>query len=315
MILLGANDSSLLVSSLVALSLGVSLGLGMPACMSYYTDCTDVENRGRASGITLLLSGIGMVAFGIAGAYTLTADDLLLGAVLSVWRLSSLIVFLMVKPIRTKERKNSFASYKEILTKQSFILYFVPWIMFSLVNYLGVPLLAVPDSSASDLMLIQNGFMAASAVLGGFLADAVGRKRISIAGFAMLGLGAAVRGLSADIISLYLNSVIDGIAWGFLLVLFIMTLWGDLGDNSASDKYYAIGVLPFFASRLLDLTIGPFIIDKINDTTLFSFVAFFLFLAVLPLVYAPETLPEKITQKKQIESYVEKAKRAAEEYH
>jgi len=310
-VLFGINNASLPVTSLIALLLGVSLGLGMPTCMSYYTDCVDIENRGRVSGIIILLSGIGIFAFGIAPI----VDNLLMGGVLAVWRLTSLIVFLSVKSFQTKERKTSFFSYKNILNQQSFILYFVPWVMFSLVNYLGVPFQPNPNGSASSLMLIQIGFMGVFAVLGGFFLDSSGRKRIAIAGFAMLGLGTAVRGLSSDPLSLYFNAVIDGIAWGFLLVLFIPTLWSDLSYSSASDRYYALGVLPFFASRFLELTIGPYVIENIKDSALFSFTAFFLFLAVLPLVYAPETLPEKITEKRQLESYVEKARKEAEKYY
>lgn len=310
-VLFGINNASLPVTGLFAILLGVSLGLGMPTCMSYYTDCVDIENRGRVSGIIILLSGIGIFAFGIAPI----VDNLLLGGVLAVWRLTSLIVFLSVKSFQTKKRKTSFSSYKDILNQQSFILYFVPWVMFSLVNYLGVPLHSNPNGSDFSLMLIQIGFMGIFAVLGGFFLDSVGRKRIAIAGFVMLGLGTAVMGLSSDLLSLYFNAAFDGIAWGFLLVLFILTLWSDLSYSSASDRYYALGVLPFFASRFLELTIGPYILENIKGSALFSFTAFFLFLAVLPLVYAPETLPEKITQKRQLESYVDKAKKEAEKYY
>jgi MFS family permease len=304
-VLFGVNNASWLVNSLIAIALGVSLGLGMPTCMSYYTDCVNIENRGRVSGIIILLSGIGIFAFAIAPI----TDNLILGGVLAVWRLIGLIIFLSTKSFQAKERKTSFSSYKSILTQQSFILYFVPWVMFSLVNYLGVPFQPNPNVSASNLLLIQIGFMGAFAVVGGFFLDSVGRKRVAIAGFAMLGIGTAVRSLSSDVLSLFFNAVIDGIAWGFLLVLFILILWSDLSYSSASDKYYALGVLPFFASMLLEFTVGQYVVDHFEASALFSFTAFFLFLAVLPLVYAPETLPEKITQKRQLESYIEKAKK------
>jgi MFS family permease len=303
--LFGVNNASWLVNSLIAIALGVSLGLGMPTCMSYYTDCVNIENRGRVSGIIILLSGIGIFAFAIAPI----VDNLILGGVLAVWRLIGLIIFLSTKSFQTKERKTSFSSYKSILTQQSFFLYFVPWIMFSLVNYLGAPFQPNPNVSASNLLLIQIGFMGASAVVGGFFLDSIGRKHVAIAGFAMLGIGTAVRSLYSDVLSLFFNAVIDGIAWGFLLVLFILTLWSDLSYSSASDKYYALGVLPFFASMLLEFTVGQYVVDHFETSALFSFTAFFLFLAVLPLVYAPETLPEKITQKRQLESYIEKAKK------
>jgi len=112
---------------------------------------------------------------------------------------------------------------------------------------------------------------------------------------------------------LYFNAIVDGIAWGLLLVLFVLVLWSDLSYGSTSDKYYALGILPFFASRFLEITIGRDIINIFNENraALFSLTAFFLFLAVLPLVYAPETLPEKTIKKREMKSYVEKAQREA----
>jgi hypothetical protein len=95
-----------------------------------------------------------------------------------------------------------------------------------------------------------------------------------------------------------------------------VTIWGDLSPDAPSDKYYAVGVLPFFASKFLDVAIGGYVADAVQGYTsaLFSFVAFFLFLAVLPLVYAPETLPEKIVQDRELKSYIEKAQMTKEKY-
>ncbi len=49
-----------------------------------------------------------------------------------------------------------------------------------------------------------------------------------------------------------------------------------------------------------------------SSYALFSFIAFFLFLAVLPLVYAPETLPEKLMKDRDLKSYIENAKKRAQ---
>jgi len=37
---------------------GVALGLGLPYCLSYFADHTDVENRGRVGGVIFLLTSI-----------------------------------------------------------------------------------------------------------------------------------------------------------------------------------------------------------------------------------------------------------------
>jgi len=100
-----------------------------------------------------------------------------------------------------------------------------------------------------------------------------------------------------------------------------LTLWGDLSHGSSADKFYALGVMPFFASKLLELTVGSYILNvatsttQASTTTLFSLTAFFLFLAVLPLVYAPETLPEKTMRERELKIYVEKAQEVAQEYY
>jgi len=304
MTLFGLGSSSILIVSSLALLLGVSLGVGMPACMGLYADCVPIEKRGRIGGITMLLSGIGILAFGVVSINNI----FVLGIVLSVWRLLSLLVFLFASPFQTVKFKSDSSSYKYIFSQQSFTLYFIPWVMFSLVNYLAVPFQLNPNGAASNAMLVQTTFMGIFAFLGGFFMDAVGRKRIAIGGFSMLGLGTAVLGLSSGTLISYFSAVVDGIAWGFLLVLFILTIWGDVSYSSSSDKYYAAGVLPFFASRFLESAVGPYITqDVASSAALFSLTSFFLFLAILPLVYAPETLPEKHIQDRLFKTYIEKA--------
>jgi len=306
--LFGLGSTYAVVVSLVSLFSGLSLGFGMPACMSYFTDNVPIESRGRVSGIAMLASGIGIVAFGSL----LFSDPLLIGIVLGIWRFSGLVVFLWAKEYRKTERKTSVPSFKQVLSQRSFILYFVPWVMFSLVDYL-----AAPATSTSDFQTVQTVFMGGAAVLGGFFLDSGGRKPIAIAGFAMLGLGTAVLGFLGNTpLVLCFSAMVDGVAFGFLLVLFVLTLWGDLSHSSSSDKYYALGVLPFFASMLLQLTVGPAIsAGMFSYTNLFSFAAVFLFLAVLPLFYAPETLPEKVMKQRELKLYVEQAQEIAQKYY
>ena len=99
------------------------------------------------------------------------------------------------------------------------------------------------------------------------------------------------------------------------MVIFVISVWGDLSYGASSDKYYAIGVLPYFISKFLQLVIGNVVATSISPYALFSFTAFFLFIAVLPLVYASETLPEKKIKERELKSYIEKAKKAKEKYY
>jgi len=129
----------------------------------------------------------------------------------------------------------------------------------------------------------------------------------------LVGVGYSVLGLFPhSMSSWYFYTAVDGIAWGILYVLFVILIWGYLSYNAPSDKYYAIGVIPFFISKFLELVLGNTVAGGISDYALFSFVAFFLFLAVLPLVYAPETLPEKVMKDRDLKSYIEKAQKAVQ---
>jgi MFS family permease len=304
--LLLGGTTNILIITLIGLALGASLGFGMPACISQFTDSIPIDARGRISGITFLASGIGIFAFSLAGI----TEFWILGILLAVWRLGGFAILHLTKTLFVEKAKRSAATYKKIITQKSFALYFVPWVMFSIINYLVAPSSMNVGADSENITLIQIGCMGVAAVIGGFFLDTVGRKRIAVLGFVLLGLGTAALGISAkDQVIIYFNSVVDGIAWGLLLVLFILTIWGDLSQDSHSDKYYALGVAPFFVSKFLDLAINT---KNINDTlqgdsALFSFGAFFLFLAVLPLVYAPETLPEKLMKDRDLRSYAEKA--------
>lgn len=306
--MIALHNASNMVDLALAAITGFSMGFGMPACMSYFTDTVPIENRGRVSGLAILVSGIGIGAFGFAEAINIV----LVGLSLGIWRLSSFFVFQGAKEYRNTERKKSDLSYIAVLKQRSFLLYFVPWIMFSLVNYLVVPM--TPAETAGYSGIIQTACLAGAAIVGGFLIDLVGRKRVAIAGFAMLGAGTAILGLWGTSLMeipyeiVLFNAAIDGIAWGLLIVLFIMTLWGDLSLNSSSEKFYALGASPFFISKLLELTAGSELNRLITSSSaLFSLTAFLLFLAVLPLAYAPETLPEKVMKDRDLKSYVEKA--------
>jgi MFS family permease len=298
----------------VALFWGVSLGIGMPCCMGYFTESIGTERRGRVGGLTLLLTGICMVAFGIIGGSIGVQ-----AFILSAWKIFGLIFLLIFRETKGIPVKTSatIPSYRSLVNQRSFLLYLIPWIMFSLITYLTAPIqdALISSSNINFMIIIENAFIAIFAVVGGFLLDTVGRKRMSIIGFVLLGLGYAVLGLGVlNTLSWYFYTVVDGIAWGILFVIFVVTIWGDLSYSAPSDKYYAIGVLPFFISKFLQLTIGNQIAAAIPATSIFSLTALFLFLAVLPLFYAPETLPEKIIKDRELKGYLEKAHKVKEKY-
>jgi MFS family permease len=304
------DKTSTLSVLILSLFLGISLGIGMPNCMGFFTESVKIEKRGSLGGIVLLLSGVTMFALGV-----ISVDNIFLQTfILTAWRLFGLGAFLALKTGKQKIEVNQAPTYRTLLGHRPFILYLIPWIMFSLITYLTVPIQSslVGKSDYALMAIIESAFGGIFSFAGGFFSDVLGRKRIAILGFALLGLGYSVLGMYPnELYSWYFYAIIDGVAWGLLYVLFVVVIWGDLSNNLASDKYYALGVLPFFISKFLQLSMGTNIAAAIPTSAIFSFTAFFLFLAVLPLIYAPETLPEKVMKDRDLKSYVEKAKKKA----
>jgi MFS family permease len=305
--------ANFMVLASVSTIFGIYFGLGMTACMGYYADSTFTENRARLGGIMFLFIGLGFFLLG-----TITVGDIFTQiAVLAVWRGIGFLVLVLLKPTENPIEKTDKKSYATIISKQSFLLYFIPWCMFSLVNYVTIPVTIefFGEEFVVFSSLIENLLIATFAVISGFLADLFGRKRLTIMGFAVLGLGYAVLGIYPEnSLSWYLYTFIDGIAWGSFYTIFLIVLWGDLARGQRSEKYYAIGSLPFLFSNFVRVIVESYVVEAVSVFTIFSFASFFLFLAVIPLMYAPETLPEKRIKEMELRNYIEKAKKIKEKF-
>jgi len=296
---------------ILAVITGVTFGFGIPTCLGYFAASTEAANRGRLGGITFLLIGAGAYSLSLMG----NENVALVILVLATWKIVGAISLFALKPEEKHVEQKHTISYSLVLSNKTFLLYFIPWAMFLLMNSLTFPINEEYFTTelvrmGSSIEFVLGGV---SAVVFGFLADSIGRKRLAVAGFALLGLGYAILGFSlGNILGWWFYTFVDGVAWGIFITIFLFTLWGDLAEERRSEKYYAIGILPYLLSTFLRFSLGTFIANAINNYSLiFSFVSFFLFLAVLPLVYAPETLPDKIMKERELKNYVEKAQKEA----
>jgi MFS family permease len=298
--------------AVLAASLGVYFGLGMPACMGYYSASTETRNRARLSGLIILSIGIGFFLLKSIGG----ADATLISLSLVTWRVLGLISLVSLKPKEKPIDQKTRLTYRSVISYKPFLLYFIPWLMFSLVNDLTLPVNQnfFPETFISFSTMLENLLAGIIAVIGGFFADSMGRKRLTLAGFALLGLGYAVLGLfPMNFLGWWFYTIVDGVAWGIFSMIFLITVWGDLAQGQNSEKYYVLGSLPYLLSNFTRVSLGSFVSATVlENAAIFSFAAFFLFLAVLPLVYAPETLPEKTIKELELKKYVEKAQKEAE---
>ena len=298
----------------VSFLLGTSLGLGFPSCLAYFGDYGTDENRGSLAGVTFFASGVCILLIGLV----LNFSALVVGAlILAAWRGIGLLLFLFTKSDHDYSKESTIEpSYRSVILDRSFLLYLVPWIMFCLINFLEAPVvdLFLGKDFTALIPITEYGIGAFVALIGGIFADSVGRKPVVIFGFIILGVGYAVLGLfSSFMLSGYLYLILDGVAWGIFSCMFYLVIWSELARDRFKEKHYLIGVLPFIVSSYIQILFTPFA-KLIDISTAFSLASLFLFLAVFPILLAPETLPERKIELRRLRKYVEKAKKVEDKH-
>jgi MFS family permease len=310
---LGLNISNINDLTIISLIFGLYFGIGMPVTMGYHSSFISIGSRAKVGGLTFLIIGAATTIVGFLTIGSIFITCLILASV----RILGLVIFHFMRGKETPYKETDKIKYRSIITNKSFILYFFPWLMITLINFMTVPIFNKNTSGDAFTFIspLEGIVYALVAMISGFVADKWGRKRLTIIGFIMLGIGYATIGFTVNSTNLLLGTVIyslsDGIAWGIFYVLFLLTIWGDLAQNRNSDKFFFLGALPYVSSYFMRILFTP-ILSTIVPTLVFSFASVFLFLAVLPLIYAPETLPEKLMKDRDLRSYIANAKKKAQ---
>ncbi len=276
--------------------LGVYFGLGAPVGLGYFAVVTKECGRLMLSGIIFFLVGAFFVLLKIV-----LSDSILLGsAVLPLLLLVGLISLRGVKQLEDPLVYRDY-SYYSVFTDKTFLLYFVPWIIFIVFSCLVTP--ALDSFFPKNFSLLSNRvslvLIGIFALVSGFLGDVIGRKHLVVSGFALSGIAYVLLTLfPLNVTGWWIQVVLNSIAWGMFYPIFLLTMWGDLSKRGSPEKYYTLGSLPFVISVAMEYSGGKYLVGILSPQNVFSFVSIFLFLAVLPLAYAPETLTEKIMKKK-----------------
>lgn len=132
---------------------GVYFGLGMPISLAYFASVTRQTNRSRLGGMTFLAIFAGVFLLGMMGITNIAMNAL----VLATCKIAGLMIILVFKPVEKAIVRGDSASYGYVLTNRAFILYFVPWIMFSIANYISLPIVShIFPSLFEYSMMIEN---------------------------------------------------------------------------------------------------------------------------------------------------------------
>lgn len=305
--------SSTLIGALsTTIALGASLGIGLPACLDYFKSSTPIGNRGKLGGITLFGA---LVCVPLIYTLMSPADLWVAALTLVAWR-SLALPFVLAAPKREDQPEMAglkSTSLRDVLQTRIFILYFAAWLMFSLVDFGSV----IGTSNVAQfgvlVRIVEPAFAGIATLIGGIVSDLVGRKKVLIFGFVSLGVAYAMVGLFSSFPAAWIfYFAVDGVALGLLWVLFMIVLWGDIAQER-SEKFYALGEIPFFLTEILSVLLVPYVAAN-PASSIFSFAALFLFLAVLPLLFAPETLPEKNIKERELKIYIAEAKKMEQKY-
>jgi hypothetical protein len=296
-----------------SVALGFAFGIGLPSCLAFFADMTNFENRGSLSGVVFLISSliVAIIAIILSGT-----DFKITALVAGLWRVVGLILFVLLTPKKEdKAKAHVHTSFSSVFENRQFLLYFIPWCAFSLIEWFESPIrmnVFGEFATLAEIMGVALGGI--SAAVWGIFSDRVGRKIIVLYSFVSIGIAYATLSIMpTNILVWWFFAVIDAVAFGPIYIMFILTIWGDLSRQSERQKYYAIGTIPFFLAGILELVVRPYV-ASIRPEAAFSLASFFLFIAVIPLLFAPETLPEKTIKERELKDYIEKAKKVKEKY-
>lgn len=283
------------------------VSLGMLTTLSVFGSLTLPEERGRVGG---LIGFFVFLLFFIVNFFIVLNLDFF-GSVLLCLALNFLpFVALFFKHFRLDliPIKKQLVNYYE---RRVFALYFIPWIVFSLINATLATntsiLIAqqVSNSMLFNLESIQVIGVILGVILGGFVADLLGRRFCLVFSLTFFGFCTALVGLfTGDLVFLIVYGA-SGLTWGILFVLYIFVVWGDLSNQYNRIKIYSIGLISYF----LSLGAGSFLVVSmpIFQSALLSVL--FIFVLNIPIIFAPELLPSYVLEKIRMKNHMDAVKK------
>ena len=292
---------------------GGAYGLGFPLIHSLIIDNTPIEERCRLLGFIVFISIIVfLTSFIVSTLFSFTLTQFFI--LILLLQLSSILSLNYVDLLNFYKPKKSHHFF-ETISSQKFLLYFIPWLMFSFSNSAAILVVSATIHSEMILALTQIiKFLVSSIflIISGILADKYGRKLPLLIGFVMLGLTFALYPFLQNPIIYLFATMISGIAWSSILVSYLFVILGDLSPEGSRDKYYALGVISSLFFEFFALFILGYYEYYIPTGIGSSILSVSLFLSVIPLLYASETLPRENMENRKINDYLNRVMKLLE---
>jgi MFS family permease len=290
--------------------LGFSLGFGLSTCFAILAENTLIEERTRTSALIILelFLMVPLIMF-VAEAFNLGLTQRVLLVMATRFTCFLPLIYLKHPVVKINKKLTPLTA----LVGKNFILYLFPWVFFNIaagLSFWGT--YGQQKNYSLDISLAAFYICAALfGLLSGFIADRIGRRLPSIIGIALGGISFAILGYSPNALSYLVSVTILGVAWGFLLVVYL-AIPGDIAGYFMKEKFYAFGtIMPLIL--YLGINAVPRAQFEVDISKLFPIISIFLFLAVVPILAAEETLPIKKIQERKMNEHIKKVGKLLQE--
>ena len=286
----------------LSILLGFSLGIGLPTSMAFIADYSHVDERARVSGLTIFTTFILAISAMIAvEIFAIGLPTLIL--LFAIVRSTSFLGLVLDK-FDVKDK------VKEELAKpdsKDFFFYIIPWMMFVLVGMLAWSLIPQDqfESAVSIGRILRFICIAVFGIVTGFIADRLGRKPAIIIGLIIFGISFTILGFSMEELTVVIYLTASGVAWGSFFAMYLV-IPGDLSVTGSREKFYAfLTILPLIL--LGGIPYLPGVAEFTRYSSAFAHIlSLILFLSIVPVLRANETLPEPKMRERRLKEHVEK---------
>jgi MFS family permease len=291
--------------------LGLSFGIGFPSSVALFADRTKSENRGKYSGLLVLITFL-LISIGTIAIEVFQVGFLSLIVLTVVLRLTSLLTLIM-DPCDKAKLKD--VTWKSIFTERTIVLYLLSWIIFNLVSgFSNFIYPALPKTTEyADAVGIGNLFqfvaVAALSVPSGLICDRIGRRPPIIFGTIMFSISFAILAIAPTPFVVVLQETTFGVAWGFCMVAYF-AIPGDLAKGRSQEKLYAINLILPFIFYMIAGTLPLNMNQGIPVNIISPILSILLLVSIIPIFYATETLPQSTINERKMRKHLEQLEKA-----